>query len=150
MSLAGADLLRSDAFGAIVAGKGWNICRIYMNDRVYDPVVGRFLSPDPFMQAPGYSQGLNRYSYCLNNPLSLTDPGGYSWLGDNWRSLMAGTVGITVAILTAGTGTAGSIALGQAILSGAAGGFTGSLPYLNLVRQEVLWLSPFGGTGRGP
>ena len=98
---------------------------VNMNGRVYDPLTGRFLSPDPFMQAPGYSQGLNRYSYCLNNPLSLTDPSGYTWLSDNWRSLLAGAVGVSVAILTAGTGTAGSIALGQAILSGAAGGFAG-------------------------
>ncbi|HZH74022.1 MAG TPA: hypothetical protein VFD91_16115 [Mariniphaga sp.] len=53
---------------------------------------------------------------CLNNPLSLTDPSGYTWLSDNWRSLLAGAVGVSVAILTAGTGTAGSIALGQAIV----------------------------------
>lgn len=57
--------------------------------------------------------------------MPLTDPSGYTWLSDNCRSLLAGAVGVSVAILTAGTGTAGSIALGQAILSGAAGGFAG-------------------------
>jgi RHS repeat-associated protein len=49
---------------------------INMNGRMYDPVVGRFLSPDPFVQAPGFSQSFNRYSYCFNNPLIYTDPDG--------------------------------------------------------------------------
>ena len=37
--------------------------------RRYDPAFGRFLSPDPYMQAPDFTQNFNRYSYCLNNPL---------------------------------------------------------------------------------
>ncbi|GHV29799.1 hypothetical protein FACS1894177_01290 [Bacteroidia bacterium] len=49
---------------------------INMNGRVYDPVLGRFLSPDPFVQVPDFSQSYNRYSYCLNNPLRYTDPNG--------------------------------------------------------------------------
>ena len=49
---------------------------INMNARLYDPWVGRFLSPDPFVQAPGVSQSYNRYSYCLNNPFKYTDPSG--------------------------------------------------------------------------
>ncbi len=49
---------------------------INMNGRMYDPNVGRFLSPDPFVQAPDFSQSFNRYSYCLNNPLIYTDPSG--------------------------------------------------------------------------
>jgi RHS repeat-associated protein len=49
---------------------------INMNGRMYDPMVGRFLSPDPFVQAPDFSQSYNRYSYCLNNPLYYTDPSG--------------------------------------------------------------------------
>jgi len=50
-----------------------------MNGRMYDPVVGRFLSPDPYIQAPDFTQGFNRYSYCLNNPLKYTDPSGEFW-----------------------------------------------------------------------
>ena len=49
---------------------------INMNGRVYDPTLGRFLSPDNYVQAPGNSQSFNRYSYCLNNPLKYTDPSG--------------------------------------------------------------------------
>lgn len=52
---------------------------IHMNGRVYDPLIGRFLSPDVVVQNPMLSQSYNRYSYTLNNPLNLTDPSGYLW-----------------------------------------------------------------------
>ena len=47
-----------------------------MNGRVYDPVVGRFLSADP-VAVIGHGQGANTYAYVWNNPLSLTDPSGF-------------------------------------------------------------------------
>jgi RHS repeat-associated protein len=49
---------------------------INMNGRLYDPVVGRMLSPDNFVQDPFSTQSYNRYSYVLNNPLKYTDPSG--------------------------------------------------------------------------
>ena len=48
-----------------------------MNGRLYDPVVGRFLEPDPVIQDALSTQNLNRYSYCLNNPLKYNDPSGW-------------------------------------------------------------------------
>jgi len=54
-----------------------------MNGRIYDPLIARFLSADPFVQEPDNSQNLNRYSYCLNNPLAITDPSGF----DFWSML---------------------------------------------------------------
>jgi RHS repeat-associated protein len=54
-----------------------NLGLINMRGRVYDPIVGRFLTPDPITQAPTRAQGLNRYSYVFNNPASNTDPTGY-------------------------------------------------------------------------
>jgi|GEM_PF-1927559 len=51
---------------------------IHMNGRAYDYNLGRFLSVDPFIQAPGNSQSMNPYSYIMNNPLAGTDPSGYS------------------------------------------------------------------------
>ena len=53
---------------------------INMNGRLYDPRLGRFLSPDNYVQMPDLSQSFNRYSYCLNNPLKYNDPSG-EWFG---------------------------------------------------------------------
>jgi len=49
---------------------------INMNGRLYDPLTGRFLSPDENVQMPDFTQNFNRYSYALNNPLKYTDPDG--------------------------------------------------------------------------
>ena len=54
---------------------------INMNGRLYDPVIGRFFSPDSYVQNPNFSQNFNRYSYCMNNPLMFTDPDGEFILG---------------------------------------------------------------------
>ena len=50
---------------------------IHMNGRIYDPLLARFVQADPTLQFVQYSQGYNRYSYVLNNPMSYTDPSGY-------------------------------------------------------------------------
>jgi len=52
---------------------------VHMNGRIYDPLLGRFLSPDPVIQAEELLQNYNRYSYVLNNPLRYTDPSGEFW-----------------------------------------------------------------------
>lgn len=49
---------------------------VNLNGRLYDPLLGRMLSPDPYVQNPENSQSYNRYSYCWNNPLKYTDPNG--------------------------------------------------------------------------
>ena len=49
---------------------------IHMNGRVYDPAIGRFLSPDPVVADASFSQSWNAYSYALNSPLSYSDPSG--------------------------------------------------------------------------
>lgn len=53
---------------------------INMNARLYDPEIGRFISPDPYVQQPDCSQNFNRYSYCLNNPMKYTDENGEFFL----------------------------------------------------------------------
>ena len=50
------------------------------NGRLYDPYLGRFLSPDNYVQLSTSAQSFNRYSYCLNNPLKYVDPDG-EWFG---------------------------------------------------------------------
>ncbi len=50
---------------------------VNMNARIYDPVIGRFLSPDSIIPSATDLQAFNRYSYVRNNPLSFTDPSGF-------------------------------------------------------------------------
>ncbi len=57
------------------------------NARLYDPNIGTFISPDPFVQAPFDPQTLNRYTYVRNNPLIYIDPSGYSWLSKAWKKV---------------------------------------------------------------
>ena len=80
---------------------------IHMNGRLYDPLIARFVSADPYIQAPDNLQSYNRYSYVLNNPLVFTDPSGYSWwkkighaISEAWHNQIVRTViAITVAYL---------------------------------------------------
>ena len=51
---------------------------INMNARLYDPSLGRFLSPDTLIPDPYNTQDFNRYTYVRNNPMIYTDPSGHS------------------------------------------------------------------------
>ena len=78
-----------------------NVGLVNMNGRVYDPAMGRFLSPDPNVQFPANLQSYNRYSYVLNNPLSVNDPTGYflGLSGLEWFD-----IGATIAAIAACSG----------------------------------------------
>ena len=52
----------------------------------YAPVICRFFSPDPFVQAPDFTQNYNRYSYCMNNPVMYSDEDG------EWVHIVVGAV----------------------------------------------------------
>lgn len=126
---------------------------VNMNARLYDPILGRFLSPDPYVQLPDNLQGFNRYTYGMNNPLCYVDENGEFWwfiaaaviggainVATNWKNIdnvwqglgyfgvgaLAGATGFAVGgAALAVTGVAGG-ALGGAIAgfaSGAASGF---------------------------
>jgi hypothetical protein len=102
-----------------------------MNARLYDAALGRFLSPDPLVQALDFSQSYNRYSYCVNNPLIYVDLLGYAWYNKFWNWLKENkkivvtvvtiAVGVAVTVATAGAGSPVLVAT----LGGAAGGFAG-------------------------
>lgn len=47
-----------------------------MQQRYYDPAVGRFLSVDPVSTNPSTGAGFNRYWYADNNPYKFIDPDG--------------------------------------------------------------------------
>jgi RHS repeat-associated protein len=49
--------------------------------RYYDPVVGRFISPEPNVDYGAFDDGagmlaFNVYAYCANNPVNYADPSG--------------------------------------------------------------------------
>ncbi|MEM9361245.1 MAG: RHS repeat-associated core domain-containing protein [Bacteroidota bacterium] len=90
---------------------------IHMNGRMYDAQVGRFLSPDNFIQDPYNTQNYNRYGYVLNNPLVVADPNGELF----WFAVGIGALigGISQAIKPGAN--FGSI-LGGALIGAAAGG----------------------------
>ncbi|MCD4830991.1 MAG: hypothetical protein K8R02_04170 [Anaerohalosphaeraceae bacterium] len=46
------------------------IDKYYCNNRYYDSLLGRFLSPDKL----GYADGLNLYEYAQSNPIMFSDP----------------------------------------------------------------------------
>lgn len=50
---------------------------IHMNGRLYDPVINRFMQGDPLIADPTNLADYDRFSYCMNNPVTCTDPSGY-------------------------------------------------------------------------
>jgi RHS repeat-associated protein len=48
----------------------------YYGARYYDCDTGTFITKDPLAGRKGIPQSLNRYTYCLNNPVTLVDPAG--------------------------------------------------------------------------
>ena len=116
---------------------------INMNARLYDPVLGRFLSPDPYVQMLDYTQAFNRYSYCMNSPLCYVDENGeFIWfvigaaviggainVATHWKSIDnvwqgLGYFGVGAAAGAIGAAT-GGIAGGAGFIGGAIGGFVG-------------------------
>jgi RHS repeat-associated protein len=49
---------------------------VYMQQRYYDPLAGRFLSVDPVVTDVKTGDHFNRYVYAENNPYKYTDPDG--------------------------------------------------------------------------
>lgn len=51
---------------------------INMNARLYDPVLGRFISADSIVPDATNWDDYNRYMYVRGNPMKYTDPSGHS------------------------------------------------------------------------
>ena len=73
-----------------------------MNGRMYDPLVGRMLSPDNIIQAGDATQLFNRYSYCANNPLKYIDPSGNDF---GYDDLVVSGVGFLTGYISYGVTT---------------------------------------------
>ena len=124
---------------------------INMNARLYDPLVSRFLSADPYVQSPDFTQAFNRYSYALNNPLKYYDENGEFALSalatiglsaiiggvSNWfingalfdtDGLTYFSIGTIAGVLGGAVGIASSLGTGflSGMISGASGGISSS------------------------
>ncbi len=108
----------------------FDVSLIHMNGRMYDAQLGKFLSPDNFVQDPYNTQSFNRYSYVWNNPLSYNDISG-EWF---WAAALVGAVFGALAGASAYIGQAiqtgdwniesfSLAVLGGAIVGGITGGF---------------------------
>jgi RHS repeat-associated protein len=94
-----------------------NVGLVNMNGRVYDPVLGRFLSPDSSVQFAGDLQSHNRYSYVQNNPLTYADPTGH-WINGYFDFAVG--VGLTVGSAIVCTGPQAVACAGAFIVAGIA------------------------------
>jgi len=112
---------------------------IHMNGRVYDPVLGRFLSADPHVDGAYDSQGYNRYSYVGNNPMNATDPSGYF----KFKDIIPAIVGIVVAAVT----IVAIVASGGTAITGV-GSFFSALK-AGLTTTAAIWGGAAGGFASG-
>jgi RHS repeat-associated protein len=100
----------------------------YLLARSMDPETGRFISLDTELGSLSTPQTLNRYVYCVNNPLKFIDPTGEGILSiitdavkDNWKTIVVVTVIVAVTVATGGIGLPAMIALSAVITSGVEG-----------------------------
>jgi len=104
---------------------------VNMNARLYDPALGRFLSPDPFVQLPFDTQNFNRYSYAMNNPLRYNDPDGQFFFlpilaGVLWGAVIgAGTGAVAYTVGAAISNNWSWSNFGNSVAMGAVGGALG-------------------------
>ena len=74
----GADMPTDKQFTSQIRfGVGYVETLYYYDARAYDPVLGRFISPDTIVPGAGNGQAYNRYTYVSENPLGFVDPRGH-------------------------------------------------------------------------
>jgi RHS repeat-associated protein len=126
----------------IPQGKGWINERFdpetglqYLHARYYDPLLGRFLSPDTWDPVlPGVD--INRYAYSLNDPINMSDPSGHD--GEDNRPGAGGTGATFTKDANGNLHSFGGGSLGN----------TAGEARTNYIRENtervVAWSNPFG------
>jgi RHS repeat-associated protein len=125
---------------------------VHLNGRVYDSLLGRMMSADPTVPDPYNPQAWNRYSYVGNDPLTFTDPTGFSWLssffssiGNFFRSIFSNSIvraiaQIVIAAILIGNPLTASVAqlvfaaaASAAVVTGLSGGKLGQILKAGLI-----------------
>ena len=97
------------------AETGW----YYLQSRYYDPSIARFISADVLLSTGQGVIGHNSYAYCGNNPISRSDPSGYSWWDDLKEALaVVAVVAIVVAVVAVAVVATVSTGGGALVLAG--------------------------------
>jgi Bacterial toxin 23 len=135
---------------------------VNMNGRLYDPVLGRMLSVDNFVQAPEHTQSYNRYTDPsgelphlaiigiaglaggLANYGIQSAKGNINSAGDGWRAFGSGALGAALV-------ASGASSLGPALLQVGLAQLNGLLPSVNIPigNHITLSLSPALALGAG-
>jgi RHS repeat-associated protein len=98
----------------------------YMQQRYYDPQIGRFQSVDPMSSDMNNGWNFSRYNYAANNPYKFTDPDGRSiWSaaiklivkGGNVAQVTAGVVSDFKTIANPAASTGDKVIAGLSMLS---------------------------------
>jgi RHS repeat-associated protein len=114
-----------------------------LGERVYDPAVGRFLSPDPVFQI------VNQFAYTLGNPVWFSDPDGRSPDANDAASGFDQLIG-TLSVIAATLGLLGALLrfapLPQLVMLGAIISLVGAF-FALIVALALLFGRPRGGSG---
>ncbi len=99
--------------------------------RLYDPVLGQFIMADTIVPDLFNPQSLNRYAYCLNNPLKYTDPTGHFGIAGAAIGAFNGALSAGISAARAQEASLGQIA-GAVALGATIGAMTGSFGQMGL------------------
>jgi RHS repeat-associated protein len=100
--------------------------------RYYDPVVGRFISPDTTDVLDNDFHNMlenNLYAYCFNNPVNMQDEDGTwpKWVGTALKITAGVAIIAGLAVATVATGGAAAVICGAALSGAIAGGASGAV-----------------------
>ncbi len=129
---------------------------IYLNARYYDPVLSRFLSPDPVMN-PTDPRTLDPYRYADNNPVLFADAAGmdpgcaandtYCWLHYSQSGAYGGAPSVTASPTVSPHTNEGAARNGAAPAGGSDGtGGSPGLPWGEAARDSAIGAAGWGSS----
>lgn len=90
---------------------------VYMQQRYYDPIAGRFLSVDPIVTDANTGKGFGLYTYLDNNPHAKIDPDGRAAV--SFEAVLGFGGGITIGYDSSTTELAITVSAGAGVSGGA-------------------------------